>query len=661
MYRYKGISIDKHKAEKIEEEIISTMENFESDDIENLRELDYFLENISYIQKSKKDMLEALAYTKYKLKEYLLSYQYGVESFSYNSNSAGIIYSILSLLNLKLYEQANFMFIKNKEKIIEIINSNKSNIDDFIDILIYFGVPITYVDDISDKLDKLKDKRKKYIYILINLINDRKGIILENIKKENKELDYEEISDYQEYMSDIINIFRELNLHQLEELYRIKMSSYGEGINVFNMLPCDNLEEYIGKALLDIIDINNEMNNYIPNNIAKYNYEDDFIKIISYQPNALVSMHVLKLNDEYIIIDCGASMTKQEIKKIDVEGFFEENNIDTKKIKGVILSHAHLDHYGSIDLLQPYVENIYMTKDTYHIVNIVAKDLTLQHSKIKIKRDNEKFSIGDINVEFFPSNHIKGSVGVCIEYKDRKIVYTGDFSFNRQVTTRHIDENYFLKYKYANYLIIESTYGNKDIDLPYSYKKKLINYFVNLCVKNKVKIIIPTFAIGVAQECYDMINNSTIKADVLVDGLAIKVNEYYNKVEKKFNINQQLSYNIDKHICDRYYESDIIIATGGVMNEGSISEKYYKLAKEDSNMVAILKCGYIDKDTIEKKIKPYDTININLVDISLSSHAQYNDLIKTVNTIQPENLIMVHGNGIKLYDDIHNEDIGSIN
>ncbi|MGL5313434.1 MAG: MBL fold metallo-hydrolase [Peptostreptococcaceae bacterium] len=655
MYKYKGVSIDKCKVDEIESEIVSTIENFEHDDIENLKELDYFLENISYIQKSKKDMLEALTYTKYKLREYLLSYQYGVESFSYNSNSVGIIYSILSLLNLKLYDQANFMFTKNEEKIIEIINSNKSKIDDFIDILIYFGIPITYVDDISEKLDNLKDSRKKYIYILINLINDRKSIILEKIKKADKELDYDEISEYQEYMSDIINIFRELNLHQLEELYRIKMSSYGEGINVFDMLPCDNLDEYIGKALLDIIDINKEDNNFIPKNITKYNYQDEFIKITSYQPNAQVSMHVLEINSEYIIIDCGASMTKQEIRKIDVDGFFKEYNIDTKKIKGVILSHAHLDHYGSIDLLQSYVDNIYMTKDTYHIIDIVAKDLTLNYNKVNIKKDNEKFSIGDINIEFFPANHIKGSIGACIEYKGKRIVYTGDFSFNRQSTTRYINENNFIKYKHADYLIIESTYGNRDIDLPYSYKKKLFNYFINLCVKNEVKIIIPTFAIGVAQECYDMINNSTIKAEILVDGLAVKVNEYYNKVGKKFSINEQLNYNIDKHIYDRYSDSDIIIATGGVMNEGSISEKYYKLAINDKKMVTILKCGYIDKDTIQKKIKPHDTININLMDISLASHAQYDDLIKTVNTIQPENLIMVHGGGIKLFNDINKE------
>ena len=153
MYKYKDILIDKHKAENIEKDILDTIDNIKYNSTDNLKDIDYFLENISYIQKGKKDVLEVLANTKYNLKEYLVSYQYELESFSYNCNSVGIIYSILSLLNLKLYEQAELMFIIYKDKIIEIINSNKSNIDDIINILIYFKLPINYIDDISYKLE----------------------------------------------------------------------------------------------------------------------------------------------------------------------------------------------------------------------------------------------------------------------------------------------------------------------------------------------------------------------------------------------------------------------------------------------------------------------------------------------------------------------------
>ena len=60
----------------------------------------------------------------------------------------------------------------------------------------------------------------------------------------------------------------------------------------------------------------------------------------------------------------------------------------------------------------------------------------------------------------------------------------------------------------------------------------------------------------------------------------------------------------------------------------------------------------MDKDMYDIKIKPYDGININLIDISLSAHATYEDLLKMVKVTKPKNLVQVHGSGIKLYNDL---------
>jgi len=201
---------------------------------------------------------------------------------------------------------------------------------------------------------------------------------------------------------------------------------------------------------------------------------------------------------------------------------------------------------------------------------------------------------------------------------------------------------------------METTYGYKNMDLPYMYNKKLFNYFINLSIKNNKKVIIPSFSVGRAQECYDLITKSTIKGNVLVDGVGIKVNEYYNKIEKNIIANNELNYNKHKTIEEKYYENDIIIVSSGVVKDISLAEKYYKMAINDKNMVTILNCGPIDKHILEKKLRPYDSVDINLIDTSLSSHAHYEDLIKTINIIRPKNLIMVHGKGIKLYDELNN-------
>lgn len=651
MYKYKDIILTESDVEKIEQDIYYTLENYNIEEIENLKEIDYFIENILYIQKGKKDFLEVLSYIKYNLGEYLLAFQYGLQSFNFNQNSTGIIYATLSLLNLGLYSQAHFTFINNKEKIIDIINSNKSQPDYIINILIYFGVDITLIDDIQSNIENLKDKRKKYLYILINLIRDRKKEIFKDLENDIQEKD---LRSYINEMSDIPNILLELNLPTLSDLCSLILEFKEDEIDFYKMLPCDNLETYIGKALLESIDVKRNKIIYIPKTISKYDFKDNDVEIISYKSKALVSMHLLRIKDEYLIIDCGAHINNLKLEKINIENFISENNIPREKIKSIIISHAHLDHYGSLNTIQEYVDEIYMTKDTYNIINIVAKSINIDESKVKIKKDYDEFKIGNLNIKFFPTNHIKGSVGICVEYNDKKIVYTGDFSFNRQCTTQYIDQSNFYEFKDADYLIMETTCGYKNIDLPYIYNKKLFTYFVDLSIKNNKKVIVPSFSVGIAQEYYELINNSTIKANVIVDGSAIRVNEYYNKRKNNVIANNQLNYNKRKNIEERYYENDIIIVSSGLINDISLAEKYFDLALNDKNMVTILKCKTIGKNLLERKLNAYDSIAINLIDISLSSHANYEDLLKTINMIKPKNLVMVHGRGIKLYDDLYN-------
>lgn len=516
------------------------------------------------------------------------------------------------------------------------MNSNKCCVDDVINILIYFKLPITYIDDISSKLESLKDLRKKYIYILLNVISDRKKLLDNNISKK----------DLLDYSKDVLNILNELKLKDLGNLVKLKIDTIfsKEKIDVDKFLPCDFLEDFITYSILSILELDDDKK-YMPDSISKYNYEDEFIKIFSYKSKSLVNMHVIKFDDNYLVIDCGSEIISKGSRKIDVDSFFEKNNIDKSKIKDIIITHAHLDHYGSIDVIEKYVNNIYMTKDTLNIIKSIDKSILKNEEKIKLKRKNEKFKINDLEVEFFPNNHIKGSVGVFIRYKGKTLVHTSDFSFNEQVTTTYVNNKDFYKYKDCDYLIMECTYGYKDMEIPYKHKKYILSYFVNLSYKNGIKVIIPTFAIGKSQECFNIITKSMSDIKVIVDGLATRVNECYYKN----SLSKTINYEKKKSIYNKYYENDVIIATGGVLSKGSTAYDYYDMAVNDNNIVTIIKNGYMDKDTLYDKLKIYDSIKINVLDISLCFHADYRDLVLMIETVRPKNLILVHGEGINGY------------
>lgn len=621
MYKYNDNLFTKKEIENIEEDILLHIEDIKKYDFQEIDKIDCFIENVSYIQLGKKIFFELLSYTKYRKKEYLLSYYYGKECFLLNKNSVGIVYAILSLLNLRLYEKAEFLYENNKEKIIEIINSNKVDINDFIDILIYFKIPMVLIDDFNI-IENIKDLKLKYIYILIGIILERKKSIKNN-------------DDFKNYIEDVLDILKQLDLYQIHNIYKMKLENDED---YTYMLPCDNINHHIGKALIDIIDFESK-SYYMPKSVCRYDFCDEHIEIISYKSKSMVSMHIIKIDEDIIVIDCGCKVLSKDKSKIDVVDFFIRNNLDINSIKCLIITHAHLDHYGSMDVITPYTNKIFMTKDTYEIINIINKDYITDSNKIILKKENDSFNIGKINIEFFPSNHIKGSIGIFIEFNGKKLLHTSDFSFNKNITSTYINEDFFKKYKDINYLIMESTYGNKNIEIPFEYKKKLITYFIDLSIKNNIKVLLPSSAIGKAQETHNLIRNSTIKGDILVDGIAKNISIYYNLLDK--------SDDIEYSLYEKYCKNNIIIASGGSLNDGSISEKYYDLSLKDNKMVTVIISGFLDKETYENKIKPFDTIKINFINISIPFHANYLELNKVIDIIKPKNLIFVHGEGIK--------------
>ena len=76
-------------------------------------------------------------------------------------------------------------------------------------------------------------------------------------------------------------------------------------------------------------------------------------KIVSYSKTPIIGKNLTLLKTEYgvIVFDCGAAVSSTGVEPIlsnEIIDFLHDNTIDIDEIKAVIISHAHLDHYGSI-------------------------------------------------------------------------------------------------------------------------------------------------------------------------------------------------------------------------------------------------------------------------------------------------------------------------
>ncbi|QUH24621.1 MBL fold metallo-hydrolase RNA specificity domain-containing protein [Serpentinicella alkaliphila] len=231
-----------------------------------------------------------------------------------------------------------------------------------------------------------------------------------------------------------------------------------------------------------------------------------------------------------ILIDCGMFQGSEELEQLNNEPF----EFDPKEIDYLFLSHAHIDHSGRIPKLvkEGFKGKIYCTKATKELAEIMLVDSGhIQESDVtwenrKRKRSgkppleplytvedarnslryfesalyNQKLYINpSISIRFRDAGHILGSSIIEIwitENKNQtvKIVFSGDLGSKDKPIIKN-----FEYIEDADYLIMESTYGNRLHESKEQRVEKLIS-IINETVLKGGSVIIPSFAVGRTQE-----------------------------------------------------------------------------------------------------------------------------------------------------------------
>ncbi len=262
--------------------------------------------------------------------------------------------------------------------------------------------------------------------------------------------------------------------------------------------------------------------------IKKIKMETIFIKSLGGTGTVTGSKHLLKTTELTILVDCGLF---QGIKSLREQNW-ESLNIPIAEIDLVILTHAHLDHCGYLPLLlkNGFKGRIYMTEPTAELTKLILLDSAKlqeedakkanQHHYTKhhpakplytqddterafehfyIVKENTDIKLSDhIQCQFKPCGHILGACSVAITCFDKTTVFSGDIRRNRsEILPIH---DFFTE---ADSLVMESTYGDRLHDNTDLYDS--LQHWINLMVKNHGNIIIPSFAVGRAQELIYML------------------------------------------------------------------------------------------------------------------------------------------------------------
>ena len=138
--------------------------------------------------------------------------------------------------------------------------------------------------------------------------------------------------------------------------------------------------------------------------------------------------------NEIIIVDCGISFPEDDMLGIDLvipDITYIERNQD--KLKGMVITHGHEDHIGSIPYFLKKVNTpIYATKLTCGLIrNKLEEHKLVNSTKLIQVNQGETITLGKFRVEFIQSSHsIPDSVMLAIYTPVGTILHTGDFKID---------------------------------------------------------------------------------------------------------------------------------------------------------------------------------------------------------------------------------------
>ncbi|MBN9298965.1 MAG: MBL fold metallo-hydrolase [Filimonas sp.] len=421
------------------------------------------------------------------------------------------------------------------------------------------------------------------------------------------------------------------------------------------------------------------------------------------------SKHLITLaNGKKILLDCG--MFQGLGKETDVlNGSF---GFEAKEVNYLLLSHAHIDHSGLIPKLvkEGFEGSIYCTPATKDLAQILLLD------SAEIQRDDTKFinkrrakqhlppleplytvddakaafplfkqvNYGnwfkideDIEVLYTDAGHIIGSAAVHVRItengKTTQVSFSGDVGRYRDVILRSPEV-----FPQADYVIIESTYGNSLHEDVFNTADQLMEWIEKTCVQKHGKLIIPSFSVGRTQELLYFLNQLSLekrlpRIPVYVDSpLSQEATEVVKHHPENFNSRIKKLLQIDDdpfdfeglHFVKTVDESKelnfrpepcVIISASGMADAGRVKHHIMNNISDHKNTILIV--GYCEPHSLggrlmngEKEVKIFGEFFHVVAEVgvmrSMSAHGDYDDLsqfLSCQNAREVKKLFIVHG------------------
>ncbi|GAA4439456.1 MBL fold metallo-hydrolase [Ravibacter arvi] len=429
-------------------------------------------------------------------------------------------------------------------------------------------------------------------------------------------------------------------------------------------------------------------------------------------------MYLLEIDDFRILIDCGLDFDLDEKgRKLLYEEQKSVFPFEPSMVNIVLLTHAHIDHSGQIPNLykEGFEGRVVCTEPTAALTELLLydvarvnrrrvenqqtgaagkkrrrkrkefpKDLYLEKDVAEAVNNfvpvafGKSYRLSDhVQATYYPAGHLLGAAHIFLEIfeggKRKTICFSGDLG--RKNYPLLVDP---APVPAADYLICETTYGNRRHEDTTTPEDALMAVIRRTCVERPGRLIIPAFSVGRTQALLHVLNRLYVRhklppikvfSDSPLAHASTRVYQKYyrmlNREARDFQEDENTLFDFenlnyiastaDSHNLNNYKEPSIIISASGMIQGGRV--EHHVAANIQNPYATILLVGYASEGTLGWRLLNGQEhvnlkgeavkvlANVEKIDV-FSGHGDLSDLENFVKQQDPKQLktvFLVHG------------------
>lgn len=371
------------------------------------------------------------------------------------------------------------------------------------------------------------------------------------------------------------------------------------------------------------------------------------------------NMTMFEYGDDIIVIDMGLAFPDDTMPGIDYvipdTKYLQERK---RNIRGVIITHGHLDHIGAVPYILPKIgdPDVYTMPLTAAFIDKRLEEFHLQgRSKIHKVDKDDTLQLGAFTVRFFRLNHnIPDSVGLSIKTPGAHVVYATDWKFDHTpVDGKPSEFDKIAKFggEGVDLLMSDSTNAN----VPgYSVSEKELGETIDRIVKDAPgRVIFATFSTLISRVQQAINASVKVERKVVVTGRSMVTNVEiahgmaYLDIPKKTIVTAEAARKLP--------DNKVLILTTG--SQGEEAAALARIARQEHKTIRI-KPG----DTVVVSASPIPgneraiasvmndltrqgarVLYQKILDVHTSGHARQEDLKLMISLTKPRNFMPIHG------------------